>query len=104
MSSRPRWAQVWPLSVERYIAVAVADVGSEAGFPSSHVNDVGIGAGDGDGAHGGDVEEAVGDVSPIGPTIGGLPDPAGAGAEVEGHWVMGITGDGHYATAAVRPD
>ena len=85
-------------------AVAVRDVDADARLAGAGVDDVGVGGGHGDRAHGGGPEEAVGDVLPVGAAVGRLPDAAGAGAEVEGLRVRRVPGDRHHAAAAVRTD
>src|SRR5262249_43695676 len=105
--SRVAEAQVRPraAAVSRAIdTVAVGDVAANAALSGADVDHVGIGRGDGDGADGRGPEEAVGDVLPRRPPVGGLPHPARAGAEVEGHGIDGIARHRHHAAAAVRTD
>ena len=83
-------------------SVAVGDVGADGGFSRSGVDHVGIGRGDGQGADGRGVEEAVGDVLPIGAAVFRLPDTARHGAEVEDHGVGGMTGHRHHPSPAKR--
>jgi hypothetical protein len=82
-------------------AVAVRHVAANARLAGAGVDHVGIGGRDGHRADGGRLEEAVGDVLPVGAAVGRLPDAARAGAEVEDHGLDGIAGDGHRPAAAV---
>ncbi|GBD16679.1 hypothetical protein HRbin26_01582 [bacterium HR26] len=85
-------------------AIAVGDVVADAGLAGADIDDVGVGFRHRDGTDSGGAEEAVGDVAPGHPAVGRLPDPASAGAEVEGHRVRDVTGDGDHPPAAVRAD
>ncbi|GBD16895.1 hypothetical protein HRbin26_01805 [bacterium HR26] len=85
-------------------AVAVGDVAADAGLAGADIDDVGVGLADGDSADRGALEVAVGDVLPGHPAVGGLPDPASAGAEVERHRVGRVPGDRDHPAAAVRAD
>ena len=85
-------------------AVAVRDVDPDLRLAHAGVDRAVRGRRDGDGAHGAGAEVAVGDVAPEPPGVGGLPDAAGAGAEVEHQRLHGIAGDGHHAAPAVRAD
>ena len=85
-------------------AVAVGEVDADACLAHAGVNDVGVGLGYGDRAHGGGVEVAVGDVLPVRAAVGGLPDPAADRAEVEDARVDWVTGDGDDAPGTVGPD
>ena len=77
---RPRLARVARLPD----ALADRDVGAEAVRAGARVDDVRVGVGDIDVAHGADGDLPVGDVRPVGAGVGGLPDAATGGAEVEG--------------------
>ncbi len=97
---RPRRA-----AVRRAIdAVAVRHVPADARFAGAGVHDVAVGRGDVDRADRGGLEEAVGDVLPVGAAIRRLPHAAGAGAEIERHRVGRMAGDGHGAAAAEGTD
>ncbi len=85
-------------------AVAGGDVAADGRLAHAGVDDVGVGAGDGDGAHGAGLEEAVGDRVPGGAAVGGLPHAAAGAAEVEGHGLAADAGDGDGAAAAIRAD
>ena len=96
----PRFAAV----IATVDAVAVGDVDPDLRFTHAGVHRAVRGRRHGDGAHGSGPEVAVGDVAPEAPRVGGLPDAARAGAEVEHQRVSRIAGDGHHAAAAVRAD
>ncbi len=83
--------------------VAMRDVAPDGGLAHADVEDVGIGRGDGDGADGRGGEKAVGDILPIRPAIGGLPDPTGAGPKVEGRVLGRMSRHRHHATTPVWP-
>ncbi len=85
-------------------AVAVADVQPDAGLAHPGVDHVRVRGGDLDGAYRGGLEEAVGDVLPVGPGVVGLPDPTGACPEVEDGRIDGVSGDRDDPSAARRPD
>ena len=84
--------------------VAVGHVPADAGLPHAGVDDVGVGGRDGDGAHRGGVEVAVGNVLPVGAAVGGLPHSAGARSEVEDHGIDRVAGDRHHPAAPGRAD
>ena len=84
--------------------VPIGHVPADAGLPHAGVNHVGVGWGDGDGAHRGGFEVTIGNVFPIGPAVSGLPYPAGARAEVEHHGVDRVAGDRHHPPAPGRTD
>jgi hypothetical protein len=50
------------------------------------------------------VQVGIGDILPVGAGIGGLPDAAGAGTEVEYRGIDRITGHGDDAPAAIGTD
>ena len=79
--------------------VPVGHVPADAGLPHAGVNHVGVGTGDGDGAHRGGVEVTVGNILPIGTAVGGLPYPAGARAEVKHEGIDGVAGYRHHPSA-----
>ena len=67
-------------------------------------DDVRVGGGHVDGADGAGLDEAVGDVEPALPGVGGLPHAAAGGAHVEGVRLLGHAGHGGDAAAARGPD
>ena len=85
-------------------AVAVGDVDADRRLAGAGVDHVGIGGRDGDRADRRAAHEAVGDAAPVHAAVVGLPDAAGAGAEVEHHLVDGIAGDGDDAAATRGTD
>ena len=85
-------------------AVAVGDVAAKGGFTHAHVDDVGVGLGDGYSADGAGLEVAVGYVLPEHASVVGLPDAAAAASEVERGQVTGVTGHGDNAASPERPD
>ena len=93
-----------PAVVGAVDTVAVTGVAAYAGLSHAGVDHVGVGLCGGDCSDGCGVEEAVGNVLPVGTAVGGLPNAAGAGAEVEDAGVRHVSGDGYDATAAVRAD
>src|SRR4030095_6139620 len=80
-------------------AVAVGDVEADRGLAGAGIDHVGIGGRHGDRAHCRGAHEAVRHAAPEDAAILGLPDAAGAGAEIEHHLVDGIARDGDDATA-----
>ena len=85
-------------------AVAVRHVAADARFTGAGVDDAGIGRRDRERTDGRGLEEAVGYVLPVGTAVGGLPDAAGAGAEVERHRVGRMARDRDHTTTAMRSD
>src|SRR5215211_6359707 len=83
--------------------VAVRDVAANRRLAHPDVDHIRVALGDGNRAHGGRLEEAVGDVIPGGAAVGRLPDATGAGPEVEGHLVDRVARDGDDAPAPVWP-
>lgn len=61
----------------------MGDVATDAGFAHADVDDVGVGGRDGNGANGGALEEAVGDILPVYAAVDCFPDAAAGGAEIE---------------------
>ena len=97
---RPR-----PAGVRRLVdAVAPVDVLPDVRLAHADVDHVPVRRRNGDGPHGGAVEEAVRHVPPVGAPVVRLPHPAGARAKVEGHRVFRVTGHGAHASAPVRPN
>jgi hypothetical protein len=81
-------------------AVTADNVASDAGFPCSDIDDVGVGLGDGDSANGRrGVLLLVKDRFPVDAAISGLPDAAGNCAEVVGIVVANDAGNGDNAAA-----
>ena len=85
-------------------AVAPRDVDADRRLARAGVDDVGVRRRHCQRADGGAAEVAVGDVAPHLPAVAGLPDPARAAAEVEGHRVLRVAGHGDDTTAARRAD
>ena len=83
-------------------AVAPGDVEAGRRLPHAGVDDVGVGLGNRQGPDRGGVEVPVGDVLPVGAGVLRLPDPAGAGAEVEDRGLGGMAGHGDHAPAPGR--
>src|SRR5947209_20334944 len=77
----------------------MGDVAPNCGLTRAGKDHVRIGFGDLNGADGSSREEAIGDVLPEGAAIGGFPDAAGTGAEVEGHGIGGMPGHRHDPSA-----
>ena len=84
--------------------VAIGDVDADGGLARAGVDHVRVRRRHRQRADGGAGEEAVRDVAPVHPTVGGLPHATGAGAEVEGHGVARVAGHRHHAAAARRAD
>src|SRR4029453_4766646 len=84
--------------------VTVAHVAADACFAGADVEHARVGVRDREGAHGGRLEVAVGNVPPVGAGVGGLPHAAGAGTKVEGALLGWVAGDGHAAATAMRAD
>ena len=93
-----------PAVVGAVDTVAVTGVAADAGLSHAGVDHVGVGLCGGDCSDGCGVEKAVGNVLPVGTAVGGLPNAAGAGAEVEDAGVRHVSGDGYDAAAAVGAD
>src|SRR5947209_19968896 len=77
----------------------MGDVAPNCGLTRAGKDHVRIGFGDLNGADGSSREEAIGDVLPDGAAVGGFPDAAGTGAEVEGHGIGRMTGHRHDPSA-----
>ena len=84
--------------------VPIGNVQANGGFAGAGVDDVGVRGGHRQGADGGGVEEAVGDVLPVGAAVGGFPHSAGHGSEIGGHGVHRVARNGHHPAAARRAD
>ncbi len=69
-----------------------------------HVDHVGVGRGDRDGADGARLEEAVGDVAPRQPGVVGAPEPASGVADEVRQRLRRDPDDGVRASSARRPD
>ena len=85
-------------------AVAVGDVAADARLAGAGVHDRWVCVGDSDRADGGGAEEAVGHVAPVRSAVGGLPDAARAGPEVEGLPLLRVARHCHDAPPSVWPD
>ena len=94
-----------PARIGRFVdAVAVGDVDPDGGLAGAGIDHIGIRGRHRDRADGGASHEAVGDAAPVDAAVYGLPDAAGAGAEIGNHLVRGIARDGDHAAAPRRTD
>ena len=91
--------------VGRFIHPPAGDhLGPHAVRASAGIDDVGIGIGDVDGAHGSGLEVLAGDIHPVMTVIGGLPHTATDAAHVEGARLAGHAGDSGDPAAAGGAD
>ena len=90
--------------VDRAIhAVAVRYVVAHARLAHAGVDHLCVRRRDGDRTDRGGREKAVRDVAPVAAAVVGLPDPSGAGPEVEHGGVAGVAGDRHHPAAPRWP-
>ena len=85
-------------------AVAVRHVAADARLAGARVDHARLRGRDGERADRGGLEEAVGDVLPVGPAVRRLPDTARACPEVERHGLGRMAGHRDHAPAAMRAD
>ena len=84
-------------------AVAEADLGADIGLAGAHVENIRVGGRHGNRSDGGDAL-LVEDRRPHRAGVGGLPNSAAYGAEVESHGIARDASDGRHAPTAKRTD
>ena len=82
----------------------MGDITANRGLAHTDIDHVGIRFSDSESANRSAFEESIGDVLPVLPAIGGLPDSSTGGAEVEYLWVDWIACHSYHAPTAKGAD